>query len=230
MVSKGFWGVVMGVLAALFVPAAAFAQDDPYAPPAEPAPTAEPVAPEEVGDPTLRESRPMTGYGVEVSLGGGVTNFATDEARDVSDPGGSWNLRLTVGTRSIIGFEAAYVGQAQNVEAPGLDGDAYMVSNGAEGALRLNAPIMYRDWLFAPFALAGLGWTRYDLVNADFNTSAIQDDDNVLSIPLGVGVAAAYRGFMLDTRFVYRATYDDDFLGAADLHNWIVSANIGREF
>jgi hypothetical protein len=217
MVSKIMWGVMVGVAAGLFAPTLVFAQEEapPYTEPTEP---------------TITAVGPRTGYGVEVSLGGGVTNFTADAARDATDPGGSWNLRLTMGTRSIVGFEASYIGQAQNVEAAGLDADAYMVGNGAEGAFRLNAPILYRDWLFAPFALAGVGWTRYDLVNADFNTSLIQDDDNVFTIPLGAGVAASYRGVMFDTRFVYRAAYDDDFLGAADLHNWIVSANVGREF
>lgn len=214
---------MLGAAACLLVPGVAMAQTFEEPEPASPATYTEPA-------PEVRRGAPASGYGIEVALGGGVTNFTEDAARALTDVGGAWNLRLSFGTRSFAGFEAAYVGSAQGVAAPGLDPDAYLVSNGVEGALRLNVPLSYRDWMFSPFALVGIGWTRYDIVNEAFNTSPVANDDDVVMLPLGAGIAASYRGFMFDTRFTYRAAYDDDLLGNANMHNWILSANLGREF
>ena len=44
------------------------------------------------------------------------------------------------------------------------------------------------------------------------------------------GLAASSGGFMVDARFTYRFTYNDQLLGNADMGNWVVSANVGREF
>jgi hypothetical protein len=145
--------------------------------------------------------------------------------------GGSWELRLGIGTRSLAGVELAYTGSAHDVATSGLDVDAYAIRNGVEGAVRLNAPLVMRRWTLAPFALLGLGWARYDLVNAAVNTSTVRGHDNVLVVPLGVGVGASFHGFMADARFTYRAAFDDQFLGrGVDLHTWTVGANVGREF
>jgi len=173
---------------------------------------------------------PSSGSGAEVAVGGGVMDFSKSTARGLTNVGGSWNVRLTAGTRSIVGIEGAYIGSAQSASAPGLDTSAAIIGNGAEGALRLNIPLAMGDGMIEPFGLAGLGWNHFNVVNDDFNTSVIRDSDNVMTVPVGGGLAFAWRGLMVDARYTYRFAFDDDLFGGADMSNWIVSANIGAEF
>jgi len=182
--------------------------------------------------PEVRKGRrgPATGYGSQIALGGGVMNFTGGTAQGMTDPGGSWDLRLVWGTRSIVGLEGAYIGSAQRISASGLDLNAALLGTGVEGTLRINAPMPYRDSMIAPFAVGGLGWTRFDVINNDFNTSVVNEKDHVMTVPVGAGLAVSYRGFMVDGRFTYRFVYREDLIGNADLNNWIVSANIGSEF
>jgi hypothetical protein len=180
--------------------------------------------------PEVRRTAPPSGYGSMVTLGGGVMNFTGAGARSVARGGGAWDLRLGWGTRNIVGFEAAYMGSANKLSAAGLDPNAMLLGTGAEGALRLNMPLAYRDSLFEPFGFGGLGWTRFDIINDDYNTSNVSEKDHVMTVPVGAGLAMAVRGFMVDARYTYRFVYREDLIGNTDLDNWIVSANIGSEF
>jgi hypothetical protein len=215
MISKAHLVKMVGVAALLLSPLPALAQ---YTYPGEPVPE------------VTRGAGPPSGYGTAVELGGGVVNFSGNTARSMTNVGGTWNLRLAFGTRSIVGLEAAYVGSAQGLTASGLDPNAVLVGNGAEAALRLNAPLIYRGSLVEPFAFGGAGWTRYNVVNDNFNASIVREKDDVLTVPFGAGIAASYLGFMFDARFTYRVLYDQQLLGNANLDNWMVSANIGSEF
>jgi hypothetical protein len=171
-------------------------------------------------------------YGIAVALGGGVEGFASETLRDATDPGGQWNVRVAIGTRSPLAFEAAYIGSAQSIDALGLDNDAILVGNGVEGKVRVNL----LDEEIQPFAFAGIGWRRYSLTNEDFNTSAVSSDDDVLELPFGVGVAYKYRGFLLDARGEMRLATEEDLMPSrnsadpADMHRWGVNANIGYAF
>jgi hypothetical protein len=173
---------------------------------------------------------PASGSGSEVAVGGGVMDFSGGGARGLTNVGGSWNVRLTAGTRSIVGIEGAYIGSAQSVSAAGLDPSASIVGNGVEGALRLNIPLPLGDGMIEPFGLVGLGWSHFSVVNDDFNTSFIRETDNIMTLPLGAGIAFSWRGLMVDARYTYRIAYEDELLGNNDMSNWIVSANIGAEF
>src|SRR4051812_47150904 len=53
-----------------------------------------------------------TPMGTSFQLGGGVTNFASQRTRDLTSPGGYWDARAVVGTRTALGLELAYVGNA----------------------------------------------------------------------------------------------------------------------
>ena len=186
----------------------------------------EPVVVEEDTDTDL-----YTSFGMSLSVGGGVTDFVDDSAEDVTDVGGAWDARLAIGTRSIIGIEAAYVGTAQDMDALGLDDDAVLVSNGVEGLARLNLG----NYFLQPYVVGGVGWSRYEIVNEDFNTSAIDSSDDIVTVPLGAGLDAKLGGgFLLDGRFTYRTAFNDDMFDAmsdgADLDNWNVSARLGYEF
>lgn len=191
-----------------------------------------------------RYERGKRTLGAAILIGGGVTDFANNEMDNLTDPGGEWDVRAAVGTRSYIGFEAQYLGAAQNISALGLDADAALVKTGLEGALRVNVPLTRerhaREKLVViPYALGGLGWNRFDVVNDSFNTSAVSDSDNIMTLPLGGGVAFSSHGFMFDTRFLYRFSYGEDLLavpGAGqasidrDLASWSANAMLGYEF
>jgi hypothetical protein len=137
-----------------------------------------------------------------------------------------------MGTRSPIGFEAAYIGSAQTIDALGLDNDALLVGNGLEGKVRVNL----LDANIQPFAFGGIGWRRYDLTRTDFNTSAISDQDDVLEVPLGAGIATKWQGFMFDARAEYRFATQEDLMPSlndtddASLHRWGINANVGLAF
>ena len=218
MICKARLGKIAGVAALMLSPLPALAQSYTYPAYTEPAPE------------VRRGPAPPSGYGSAVELGGGVMNFSGAAARNITNSGGAWNLRLAWGTRSILGFEAAYVGSANKLRVDGLDPKAALLGNGAEGALRLNAPFPYHESLIEPFAFGGVGWTQYDVINDNYNNSSIKERDHVINVPVGGGLATAYRGLMLDARYTYRFAYREALMGNTPLDNWVVSANIGSEF
>jgi hypothetical protein len=179
----------------------------------------------------------MQRVGFSLSAGGGVSDFTDSNMRDVTGVGGSWAVRATVGTKTPLGFEASYIGSAQSIAAFGLDDDAVLLSNGLQGALRLNAVI---GAPVTPFLFGGVAWSHFDLSNADFNTSAIEDDDDLLEIPVGIGVGGSYKGFGYDIRGELRFATNENMvpdLSAngdngryADMHRWGVNATIGYGF
>jgi outer membrane protein OmpA-like peptidoglycan-associated protein len=169
---------------------------------------------------------------LSLSVGGGVTTFADEQMRDVAGLAGSWEARLTLGTRQWISVEAAYMGSAQEVDSLGLDTTAVLVSNGFGAALRLN---LFTD-RYQPYLLAGAAYRQYDVMNSDFNTSSVADEDEVLETPLGVGFNYRYARLILDARAVYRRVFDNDLIqpfegqDAPALHTWSANLMAGFEF
>jgi len=205
---------------------------DVTTPPA-PAPAYQPttyVAPTYTSD---RHESTLERYGLAVALGGGVEGFTNDTMRDATNDGGGWNVRLALGTRSMIGAEVAYIGSAQSIDALGLDSSALLVSNGAEANVRFN---ITQNSNLQPFAIAGVGWRRYDLTNEDFNTSDINSNDDVLEVPVGAGLAWKYRGLLLDARGVFTIADQADLVptndgrDSASMHRWGINANLGYTF
>jgi outer membrane protein OmpA-like peptidoglycan-associated protein len=201
--------------------AASEADQDP-APPVEQVVVA-PVVP-------YRSSRLLPA--MSLAIGGGVTEFADSDMRDTTGLAGSWEARFTLGTRARIGLEAAYLGSAQSVDSLGLDQDALLVSNGLGAAMRLN---LLTDQ-FQPYLLAGAAWRQYDVTNADFNTSSLNDEDTVLETPVGIGFGYRLENVIFDARAVYRRVFDNDLLETAangdeiQLHNWTANLMAGFEF
>lgn len=219
---------------------------DPYTPPARdhlsgsrdpyPASTRETRSKDDPNRPDL-----MTGVGMSLTAGGGVTNFTNSYLNSITDPGGAWSARFTLGTRSIIAVEAGYIGSAQKIRAIGLDSSALLMSNGLEGDLRLNLS----TGEVQPYLFGGAAWKRCNIVNNSQNNSALRDRNDVLELPIGVGLAWRYRGFVADGRFDYRPSFYDDLAAPAaangqllnnpspagsGLNNWNVTARIGWEF
>lgn len=189
-------------------------------------------------EPRAEDERPghlLTPNGMSVSIGGGVVGFIEDDMRDFTGTGGSWEARVTYGTRSPIAVEAAYVGTAQSVDALGLDEDALLVSNGVEGNVRVN--VLQMD--YQPYLFGGIGWSRYNLARDDFNTSSVKDEEDILYVPLGVGFGFQTMGFAVDVRGTYRVAFEDELLQVneageeppdAGMDSWAASARVGWEF
>ena len=187
-----------------------------------------------VPDPVVSEKPFLERYGIGVVLGGGVEGFTDKTMRESTQVGGNWDVRAIFGTRQYLGFEAAYIGSAQGINALGLDSNAVLVGNGVQGNLRLN---FTKDHLVQPFAFAGAAWRRYDLKNADFNTSAVAGSDDVLELPMGVGLGYKYRGLLFEARGEFRAVTNEDLMpslsgndDAAKMHRWGANANLGYAF
>jgi outer membrane protein OmpA-like peptidoglycan-associated protein len=172
-------------------------------------------------------------FGIGLGVGGGVTAFADDQMREFADVAGSWEARLTLGTRQRLAVEAAYLGSVQSIDSLGLDEDAMLLSNGFGGALRLN---LATDRV-QPYVLAGAAWRRYEVVNSNFNTSSMNDEDDVLETPFGVGLSYRYEHLILDARGVYRRAFYNDLIDTTAagqegfaLHTWTANLMAGFEF
>jgi peptidoglycan-associated lipoprotein len=172
--------------------------------------------------------------GIQLMLGGGLTNSLDSGTEDFVELGGAWDARVAFMNQSFIGFEAAYVGSLQQADALGLDDNAQLMGNGVEGNLRLN---LLRTAPIRPYVFAGLGWTHYSMTNTDVTTSLVDEDDDVMHVPAGLGVGFhLYRGVTLDVRGTLRAAFDDEMFDRAaldddsGLENWATSAALGFEF
>jgi hypothetical protein len=212
---------------------------------AEPAPPEPPppvVQPPDTSAPAAELTRapeqpagPLSGIGVGVTAGAGVIGFVHKQSRDIADTGGSWEARVTVGTRLPVGLDLAYVGSAQTLNFAGLDSDAYALGNGGEAALRLQYP----KGMFRPFLFGGIGWTHYSVERSSVLGTPLLKSDDVGQIPSGLGIAIGNpNGVMFELRGTYRFAFDSDlFRGVeattgknAGLSSWNVTARLGAEF
>jgi hypothetical protein len=222
------------------------------APTAVPAPAPEPVAPVEETPPAPVAIAPpppeptyelAPGYhytsviGMALLVGGGFQDFTSGNAKALTAGGGSWNARIVAGTRSFVGLEAAYVGSANNVRnILGTNVSSSVIGNGLEGNLRLQVPIMVGYSMIEPFGFVGLGWSNYRVTNnrlatSDFSTKS----DNVMTVPLGGGVAYTYKMFTVDARASWTPTYYNNLIinnpgSTNNLDHWGLGGNLGVAF
>jgi hypothetical protein len=179
------------------------------------------------------ESALLTEYGLSLTVGGGVAGFTDETMRETANVGGTWDVRAAFGSHAPIAIEAAYVGSAQTLDAIGLDDDALLLGTAVEGVARVN--LLPRATL-NPYFFGGAAWRRYDLTSADTNTSDVTETDNLLEIPVGVGLGYRIAGFIADVRGEFRIADQEDLIrrdiGAdrAVMHTWSASAKLGYEF
>ncbi|HEX3694946.1 MAG TPA: hypothetical protein VH374_06100 [Polyangia bacterium] len=209
--------------------------------PAPPAPVMEPITPVQPMPAQLPVTAPPRDvdtsamYGLPVGgailVGGGYEDFTNSNLRSMTAAGGTWTARAIVGTREFVGLEAAYVGSSHSINTLGVGSNANLISNGIEGALRLNVPVINGLSLFEPFGFVGLGWQHYSINNGSA-TSDIAGNDDIMTLPFGGGLEFAYRMFMADARFTYRETYYNDLLRTSGgrLNNWGVGGQVGMAF
>jgi hypothetical protein len=188
-----------------------------------------PGAPEGINPGYATASR----VGVGLLVGGGFEDFTNSRLRDATGNGGYWTARIVAGTRQYVGMEAAYVGDARSISGLGLGSDSRLISNGLEGALRLNMPILLRGAsLLEPFGFVGVGWAHYSVTQNNAAVSDFTSHDDVLTLPFGGGLEFASHGFMADARFTYKQTYYNNLTQTigGNLNNWGVGGQIGFEY
>ena len=186
-------------------------------------------------------SEPACQLGIGLGLGGGVNNFVASEMTNATDVSPAWEVRAVAGTRLPIALEVAYVGTRRVANVAGVSGAAagetpHIFSHGIEGAARVQYPYLTGRWLVEPFAFGGFGWTHYGVDASVAPTSTVRTTgDDVLVVPFGAGVTAAFEHFMVEGRFTYRATFNQDLIAKPDgtianMSNWQAGATIGYEF
>lgn len=179
-----------------------------------------------------REEKPEP-VGVSLTVGGGVFGFTDSNMNAEAPAGGSWDVRAAIGTHSPIAVEAAYIGTAQDINAIGLDDSAMLLGTGVEGVARVNLLPMA---VVNPYFFGGAAWKRYDVTNTDTNTSDINPVDNLIEIPVGVGLGYRMSGFVLDARAELRMATEEDLVrndpdtDDVRLHTWNAGAKLGYEF
>jgi len=195
---------------------------------------ADPIA----GETGFAQTTPPSRIGVSLGLGGGVTDYTRTTMGDVSSVGGTWEVRTTVGTRRYLAGEAAYVGSRRNLNIAGVSGSPnespHVFSHGLEALLRAQYPVFAGDFIIEPFAFGGIGWSHLG-VDGLVATSQVRDSNDLLVVPMGAGISAKWNRFVLEARFTYRSTFNDDLLvnsdgSKASLSNWSTGALVGYEF
>ena len=219
---------------------------------AEPAPPApEPVAPVEETPPAPVAMEPpppepqyekAPGYhytsviGMALLVGGGFQDFTGGNAKSLTAGGGSWNARIVASAvvrrpqgRRRTSARRATCGYPRCLRRRS--------SATASRALRLQVPIMVGYSMIEPFGFVGLGWSNYRVTNnrvatSDFSTTS----DNVMTVPLGGGVAYTYKMFTLDARASWTPTYYNNIIlntnttGSNNLNHWGLGGNVGVAF
>ena len=170
--------------------------------------------------------------GVALSVGGGVDDFA-GSMRNTTSLGGSWDARLSFGTRSYIAGEASYIGSAQTFNTIASN-HGTLTGNGAQAALRLNATV---DYPIQPFIYGGAAWRHYNLNSSTAALADVAQNSDVFELPVGGGIAAYFENLMLDVRGEYRFAWGGSDIangstnnGTGALSRWGVSGNIGYVF
>jgi hypothetical protein len=177
----------------------------------------------------------LRSYGLSLSVGAGVIGFTDSTMRDTTKTGGLWDVRVGLMTNRALGLELAYEGGLQAIDALGLDTDAQLLSTEVEALARVN--FLTGRWIVQPYAFAGAAWKRYSLENVETNTSDVNDSDDVLEIPLGIGLGYRVSGFLVDVRGSFRPAVDSDLLpennqsgDSAALHAWAATLRLGYAF
>jgi hypothetical protein len=195
-------------------------------------------------EPGYLEPLLQSGVGVGLTVGGGVSGFATRSLRNATSPlGGLWDLRAAFGTHTPLALEVGYVGTAMSIQSQLNPQTATLISTTFETDVRVNfAP----HYLADPYVFAGLGWQRYTIDDPGFSVmqTGIANRADALEIPVGAGLSYRDGGFVADVRGTFRAVRDANLVleqpeltaripseqRFAPMHNWEASLAVGYEF
>jgi hypothetical protein len=169
--------------------------------------------------------------GIGLTAGAGVTSFSNSETNDAVSAGGIWEARIAFGTRPPVGLEAAYIGSAQPMSA--LSGRATLIGTGLEAVARVDLGTL----AVQPYAVGGIGWTHYGVSGSGDTELRIGSDDDIFTIPAGLGVRYRSGPWLFDGRGTYRFAFDDELLqrqgdleSFGSLESWAVTFRGGFEF
>lgn len=168
----------------------------------------------------------ITGIGVSIEAGGGFGGFLDSRANRAATGEGMWTIRASFGTRRHLAYEAAYVGHAQTVNAPGLEHNAKLVGHGVETGVRYN--VLLGMW--QPYASAGIGLVHYSYGDSIVTGEGMSSSGNVVELPLTVGMAVRYSGLIVDTRFALHPGTGWGVVANANMSTWDLAARVGFEF
>lgn len=179
---------------------------------------------------TAHEAFERSQSSVSVLAGVGFEGFLTTALRDLVADGPAWTVRVAIGNREAVLFEAAYVGSRQTLR--GMASGA-LVAHGASGMFRINiAP----ELSFQPFFYVGAGWSRYAISGGAGTDVPLASRDHVIEFPFGIGASYRVGELVLDVRAGMRAVSDPDLLpndmpnGSEDsesMHRYGVTAQLG---
>jgi outer membrane protein OmpA-like peptidoglycan-associated protein len=197
-----------------------------------------PPAPVEVIPPPPAPRHFGSTVGFALMAGGNFQDYTNSTMRAATQGAGGWDARLVAGLNSIIGVEASYIGSAQQFQGLGVTNNTpLLVSNGVEGTARLNIPLHVGYHLIEPYGFAGVGYAHYTISNFNNNAQALSSfssSDDVMTVPVGGGLAYAFKGFIADARAGWTATYYQNLLngfsGSSTLDHWQVGGNVGFRF
>lgn len=206
-----------------YTPAPGEPYSDPVVPPPDYSATPATDADDTMSNKTARWTRKV---GLQVDVGGGVSQFLDKTANNLTDMGGGWQARLVVGTRSHIAGELAYVGTAQAVDAVGLASNATLMSNGGQGLFRVN--VLTGAW--QPYAAAGYTFRRYQITNSDVSTADIVDGANSNEIPVAMGLAYRFKPLVADARLTLNNAFGTPLIRDSNLSTVAADLKIGFEF
>ena len=165
--------------------------------------------------------------GVAIESGGGIGGFVDRSISETTGSQGQYTGRVVVGTRRHFAGEAAYVGSAQRVNTFGVSPGSMLYGNGVETAFRYN--LLTGMW--QPYATGGIGWMHYNFNrDAQISTSDVQQSGDVVTFPVGVGMAWRLDGLILDSRFSMHPATSSSMIRGANFSTWDLQARAGFEF
>ena len=168
--------------------------------------------------------------GASVSAVGGFEDFDAYGMRHASRLNGMWGVRGAVAVDPRLWIEAGYLGSACGLEAPMSGVDAILVGTTFEVLGRLTA---WPGARVRPYAFFGVSWRHYDVTGADFTApvEGMHDSDELLQVPMGVGIEYHLGAIVIDARFTFRATAEESFLVEDDdyaaMDTWGLQGAVG---
>jgi hypothetical protein len=215
------------------------AEAPPPPPPVETAPAPAPAPAEMASAEGVHaqayEPKPVSGIGIGITAGAGVMDFTQQRARSFTDPGVTWGVTATFGTRLPVALDVSYVGSSQNINLAGFSSDSYLLGQGVNGDLRIQYP---KGWV-RPYIFGGIGWRQMSIKRQNVFGTGFLDFDNQGTVPFGAGLAIGQvNGIMFDLHGTGTVTFDDEMLSGvlqnqgerSHMNTWDVTARIGGEF
>ena len=200
----------------------------PTPPAAEAVPPPPPAAP----PPARRHNRIFAPSEISLTTGAGVADyFGSGTALTArTDPGATWDARVTAGAHSVFALEAGYIGAVNSIDVPSGKG-GHVNSNGIDGDLRIQLPTRVQPYIFG-----GVGWNHMSIDNGNANpaiTSQLRESSDQVTVPAGGGITGYIgRHATVDLRGTYRFIPQNDIaiLNTRDLHQWMAQARVGYAF